>query len=397
MTGLLGGGHAIYYDAKSERAANLDCFVAMPGLGRERREVALLELEVPFGDGARPLRGRDRLVRRPGVPAGLDALWSEHGRLPWPRLVEPALRLARRRRADARGPRLLPGDARAGDDDERGRGDLLAGRIAARGGRPPPAAGARPRARDRLPTRAREAVYEGTIGKALLELMEERGGLVTAEDLEAYEATWSEPVERRVPRLRHPDPGGALRLPRSPRRAYPALRALGARSVRSRSSTTLLEEPRPRTGTTNLSVIDDDGNACVLTTSLGLGSGDFLPGLDLHLNSMLGEADLLTGPLEPGERMASMMAPSLALDAEGWRSRPAQQAARACGARCSRSSPASSTRGSTPRPPSTGRGFTRPDRSCTSSPASSRRRSVRSSRPASRCGRGPDATTTSAA
>jgi gamma-glutamyltranspeptidase/glutathione hydrolase len=52
----------------------------------------------------------------------------------------------------------------------------------------------------------------------------------------------------------------------------------------------------------------------VLTTSLGLGSGDWLPGLDLHLNSMLGEADLLRGPLEPGGRMESMMSPSLALD-----------------------------------------------------------------------------------
>ena len=45
--------------------------------------------------------------------------------------------------------------------------------------------------------------------------------------------------------------------------------------------------------TTNLTVVDHDGNACVLTTSLGLGSGDWLPGLDLHLNSMLGESDLI--------------------------------------------------------------------------------------------------------
>src|SRR2546425_9872390 len=50
MTGLLGGGHGIYYDAESGRAANLDCFVAMPGLGAERRKVALLELDVPFGE-----------------------------------------------------------------------------------------------------------------------------------------------------------------------------------------------------------------------------------------------------------------------------------------------------------------------------------------------------------
>ena len=55
----------------------------------------------------------------------------------------------------------------------------------------------------------------------------------------------------------------------------------------------------------------------MLTSSLGLGSGDFLPGLDLHLNSMLGERDLVVGELRPGERMASMMAPSLALDGDG--------------------------------------------------------------------------------
>jgi gamma-glutamyltranspeptidase/glutathione hydrolase len=79
----------------------------------------------------------------------------------------------------------------------------------------------------------------------------------------------------------------------------------------------LLERLPAQHGTTNISAVDADGNACVLTTSLGLGSGDFLPGFDLHLNSMLGEADLLTEPLEAGERMASMMAPSLALDRDG--------------------------------------------------------------------------------
>jgi gamma-glutamyltranspeptidase/glutathione hydrolase len=64
-------------------------------------------------------------------------------------------------------------------------------------------------------------------------------------------------------------------------------------------------------------VSDRDGNAVVLTTSLGLGSGDWLPGLDLHLNSMLGEADLLVGELAPGERMASMMTPTIGYDGDG--------------------------------------------------------------------------------
>ena len=52
--------------------------------------------------------------------------------------------------------------------------------------------------------------------------------------------------------------------------------------------------------TTNLVSRRRDGNACVLTTSLGLGSGDYVPGLDLHLNSMLGEADLVRGEARPG-------------------------------------------------------------------------------------------------
>ena len=42
MTGLLGGGHAIHYDAGSDRVENLDCFVAVPGLGADEREAYLL-------------------------------------------------------------------------------------------------------------------------------------------------------------------------------------------------------------------------------------------------------------------------------------------------------------------------------------------------------------------
>jgi gamma-glutamyltranspeptidase / glutathione hydrolase len=49
-----------------------------------------------------------------------------------------------------------------------------------------------------------------------------------------------------------------------------------------------------------------------------LGSGDYVPGLDLHLNSMLGETDLVAGGLpEQGQRIPSMMAPTLVLDAGG--------------------------------------------------------------------------------
>src|SRR5436305_1305533 len=95
MTGLLGGGHAIYWDAGAARARNLDFFVAVPGLGAEPHPVELLHLDVPFGEELVHYAVGPASCAVPGVPAGLLELWRTYGRLPWPRLVEPALRLAR--------------------------------------------------------------------------------------------------------------------------------------------------------------------------------------------------------------------------------------------------------------------------------------------------------------
>src|SRR5436309_11474486 len=95
MTGLLGGGHAIYWDAAAGRARSRGCFVAVPGLGTEPREPELVHLEVPFGEELVHYAIGAASCGTPGLPAGLAELWRAHGRLPWPRLVEPAIRLAR--------------------------------------------------------------------------------------------------------------------------------------------------------------------------------------------------------------------------------------------------------------------------------------------------------------
>jgi len=315
MTGLLGGGHAIYFDAGSRRAANLDCFVAMPGLGRERREVALVELDVPFGSELVHYAVGIGSCGVPGLSAGLDALWSEHGRLPWAQLVEPALRLAREGvPMPAAHASCLAMLAPVMTMNEGARIYSPGGTLLREGDplRQPGLVGSL----EAVAAEGPRCAYEGTIGRALLDLMDERGGLVTEDDLQAYEAHWNEPV--RV------DFRGYEVLTRAGLSDFPAALAslpeLRGRREPERALAlvgTLLEQLPGQTGTTNLAVSDEQGNACVLTTSLGLGSGDFLPGLDLHLNSMLGEADLLVAPLEPGERMASMMAPSLALDADG--------------------------------------------------------------------------------
>ena len=65
-------------------------------------------------------------------------------------------------------------------------------------------------------------------------------------------------------------------------------------------------------GTTHISVVDAEGSAASLSASLGSGSGVVVPGTGIHLNNMLGEADLVTGA-RPGERLTSMMAPSIVL------------------------------------------------------------------------------------
>jgi gamma-glutamyltranspeptidase/glutathione hydrolase len=315
MTGLLGGGHAIYFDARRGVARNLDCFCAVPGLGVEPREPDLVHLEVPFGAELVHYAVGPASCAVPGVAAGLGALWEAHGRLPWTRVVEPALRLAQD------GVTLPPAHAACLAMLE----PVMTMREGARMYAP---AGALLQGGDRLDqpglVRALEllaeegarSVYTGTIGASLLELSRERGGLVTEADLHAYAARWSEPAEAAWLGLRVLTRTGLSGVPAALGR-LPRLRGLSP-ADRVVSLVEAVDGGRgPETHTTNLVVVDPDGDVCVLTTSLGLGSGDWLPGLDLHLNSMLGEIDLLLGPLEPGLRMQSMMAPTVVVDDSG--------------------------------------------------------------------------------
>jgi gamma-glutamyltranspeptidase/glutathione hydrolase len=62
--------------------------------------------------------------------------------------------------------------------------------------------------------------------------------------------------------------------------------------------------------TTHISVVDESGNAAALSCSLGSGSGVVIPETGVHLNNMLGEPDLV-GVHKSGERLTSMMAPSI--------------------------------------------------------------------------------------
>jgi gamma-glutamyltranspeptidase / glutathione hydrolase len=314
MTGLLGGGHAVYFDAATGRARNLDCFVTVPGLGAARRDAELVELEVAFGAELVRYAVGPASCAVPGLPAGLTTLWAEHGTLPWARLVEPGLRLAQD------GVDFPPAHATClamlapvmtmneGAAIYAPGGELL--QAGARLEQPGLAAAFAALADDP------HSVYRGSIAHALRQLSDERGGLLTQDDLEGYHALWRQPVELDYSGVRLLTRADLSGVPETIPR-LPALRDLDE-TARVLALVDVLEADSDAQGdTTNVTVTDAAGNACVVTSSLGLGSGDYLPGLDLHLNSMLGEADLVRGPLEPGTRMHSMMAPTLAFDRDG--------------------------------------------------------------------------------
>jgi len=314
MTGIAGGGHAIHWDAERGAAALLDFFVAVPGLGRRRTPTAVTRLEVPFGEQPVSYAVGIATCGVPGVPAGLGELSTRWGRLPWEQVCAPALEVARHgvpmpethaaclamlepvmtmregARIYAPGGRLLgPGDAL-----------VQPGLV---------------RTLELLAADGPATFYRGTVAQTLLELMDERGGLVSAADLAAYAPVWTAPRSCRYAGLRVATRGGLSGVPETLAR-LPALRSLPP-AERALALVRGLVGPELDGHTTNLSVVDAAGNACVVTTSLGLGSGDFLPGLDVHLNSMLGETELLVGEARPGERMQSMMAPTVAADAHG--------------------------------------------------------------------------------
>jgi len=319
MTGLAGGGHAIWWDGESGRL--LDFFVAVPGLGETPRKLELVDIGVPFGTELVHYAVGIASCAVPGVPAGLHELWNRHGRLPWKRLVEPALALARA------GVEMPPAHAACLAMLSPVMTMREGARIYSPGGRLLEAG-------DRLEqpglVRTLELIrdeggrsfYDGSLAEALLGLMQGRGGLVTRRDLDEYEPCWLDSMDSDYLGLRVLTRGGLTpsvgeklaELPRLKGLA-PAERALAL--ARVLVALPYSGEGEPLGDTTNLVTADSDGNACVLTTSLGLGSGDFLPGLDVHLNSMLGEVDLLVTPLEPGERMESMMAPTVIVQDDG--------------------------------------------------------------------------------
>jgi gamma-glutamyltranspeptidase/glutathione hydrolase len=315
FTGLGGGGFAAVYDATTTQVRCLDFFASVPGLGGKRPSPAT-SIDVIFIGQHVPYEIGPATVAVPGVPAGAHYLWQRWGRLPWATVTAPGREASYGTPFPAMHAQVLPRVAAAmcvGEGIEvyqRSDGSYLQ-------------AGDPLRHPDHhrayeLMLRDPRAFYHGAYADALVVAVS-RGGALSQEDLDAYHVIESTPRSIRVNGFTVHARGNDLDdLLGTMERVAPVVH--GDPTTDSDSAAALIDAlraPTKRAETTNIVAVDEHGNGCVITTSLGLGSGVWVPGYGVHLNSMLGEGELVRGLVHPGVRMGSMMSPLIALNDHG--------------------------------------------------------------------------------
>jgi gamma-glutamyltranspeptidase/glutathione hydrolase len=365
LTGPGAGGFLLVHRARDRKDRVLDFFVAKPGQGLRGEPPAAMEtIDVDFdGSSSQVFLVGPASCAVPGAPAGLEAAHRTYGTVPWPRLLEPAIELART------GVEVTPQQAYL-----HAILDLILRRTpegrAIYGSRARLAAGDRLVMSDlgttleALAEGGASVLYRGELGRAVTGYLKEHGGSVTERDLAEYRVIWRRPLQIGFERhtfVSNPPPssGGILigyalalldrlgpdgkhgtaeaiatlaEVMRETHRAREGSFArelyrggLAGRLYAEETMCAALEriarrepaarEPSGAPGTTHVSVVDERGNAASLTASTGAGSGVVIPGTGIHMNNMLGEYDLnaVGRGAQPGVRLTSMMAPSLVL------------------------------------------------------------------------------------
>lgn len=305
MSGLLAGCHAIAFDGS--RVQLLDGFAAVPSGAGDLEEVP-----VPFGDEIVVYSLGPASCAVPGLPAALGELWERLGRLPWRRLVEPALLLART------GVPLPEMHGRSLEmlanvfSRERGLEIYLRDGRLLRGGELLEQPGL-VTTLEMLAEEGARTAYRGSLAEALLAV---DGVVVTAEDLRAYAPLWRHPELADLHGHRVATRGGLSGVPELLAR-LPRLAGLSATDRVLALVGALESDGRGGEHTTNMVAVDAHGHACVLSHSLGVGAGVWIPELDVQLNNLLGERDIAFGEPAPGDHLESRMAPALVFDGQG--------------------------------------------------------------------------------
>jgi len=340
--GNIGGGGFLIFRPASGEPATIDFREMAPA-----KATATMWME--NGEYSRERHHLSHLsVGVPGTVAGMHMAWEEYGSLPWERLLEPAVRLARD------GFEVSDGLARSLD------------RLMQRIGKYPATKaqftknGERFEAGDilkqadlgeslvRIAEQGVRGFYEGKTARLIAEEMAKNGGLITEEDLKAYRAKKRAPIRgtyRGVEIISMPPPssGGTVlvemlnilegydvagdgfgsarnlhRMAESMRRAYSdrahylgdpdfnpdmpierltskeyaaQLRRTIEPDRASKSTPDSFEWPKESPETTHYSIVDADRNAVSVTYTLefGYGSGIVVPGAGFLLNNEMGD------------------------------------------------------------------------------------------------------------
>lgn len=349
----MGGGFVTIWPAGGD-PETIDGNVAMPGRGlpEERFGQGLRQFDLTYGGGITIFGGWGS-VGIPGALAALQLAHDRHGSGAWAQAIEPAETAARegfRLGSAAASYLALTTENLFGWDPEttatltRPDGSHLQ---------------AGDKIRDtalahswaRIAEHGARDVYSGQIGRRLADACAANGGLITAEDLAAYEPVVRQPLRMSLGDwdiATNPPPsiGGPMlavmlsELVRRGRIDWADIIEV-QRAVLTYRSTVhdyspdleedgylMLEAVREAglkglstsQSTAHVSAVDSDGLACAITASSGYSSGATVPGTGLLLNNCLGEPELNRlglHALAPGTRLASNMAPSVGRSARG--------------------------------------------------------------------------------
>jgi gamma-glutamyltranspeptidase/glutathione hydrolase len=337
LTGLGAGGYMLVA-GDGRRPTLLDFFVQAPTRLGDGSEAELRGIDVSFGDAAQVFHIGAASCGVYGTPAGVCEAVRRWGTVSLEELAGPAARLA------GEGVVLNAGQAYvakiladlltstpecaalwAPDGHILREGELLRN----------PELG---EALLRLARDGADPFYRGDVATAVRDWLAVRGGSLTSEDLAGYDAIEREPVrigyrDREILTNPPPSAGGTLlayalalldRGPSPPTLGGVVAAMAAAQSERTAEFVEGLDQEgflerflAARLGsTTHISVIDVNGCACSVTCTNGEGSGIVVPGTGMHINNVMGEADLnpLGFHLHPaGRRMPSMMAPSIVM------------------------------------------------------------------------------------
>ncbi len=363
-SGLGGGAFVLHWAEKERRVRSYDAREAAPAAARADRFLDRHGNPEEFMQAV----ASGRAVGVPGVPRLLEVLHRAHGRLPWARLFAPAIRLAEKGTLKTkRLARQLEHETLLGRDPA-ARKLFYSGRHIVN-----PAYAATLRT---LAAKGADAFYRGVIA---VDIVRGVDADLTLEDLARYRVVKREPVcgayrGYRICGMGPPSSGAtgvlqilgilertafdgaapgsatavhlfseAARLAYADRALYvgdpdfasvpvagmvdPKYLEARAKSIGERSMgyavPGTLDPETP--GTSHLSVVDAEGNAVAMTTSIEMGFGSRILVRGFLLNNQLTDfsfrPDYLDRPavnrVEPGKRPRSSMAPTFVFDRDG--------------------------------------------------------------------------------